>query len=266
MLYYNIVQKGKRLMTELDKIVNQLNDETSNHSKRVGYYAYIISKEMGYSTQESKDNAIAAITHDLGKKDIDQAVLNKPDKLTEEEFAEIKRHPEAGYQALLQADLDSAFTPVQKEKMLQIALCHHEKVDGNGYPRGLKGDQIPMEANMVCLVDAFDALTAKRVYKQAWGEEEAKEWLLSQEGKMFAPEVTQAYARAHEKIVEIKKYLEDNPKSMNTHDFDREIEFILSTKGMGFDNSQNNLRAFGINRSQEVEFPNLGVSRKSKIG
>ena len=252
-------------MTELDKIVNQLNNETSNHSKRVGYYAYIISKEMGYSTQESKDNAIAAITHDLGKKDIDQSVLNKPDKLTEEEFAEIKRHPEAGYQALLKADLDSAFTQVQKEKMLQIALCHHEKVDGNGYPRGLKGDQIPMEANMVCLVDAFDALTAKRVYKKAWDEESAKEWLLSQEGKMFAPEVIQAYEKAHKKIVEIKKYLEDNPKSMNTHDFDREIEFILSTKGMGFDNSENASRGFGVKQEKGIEMPNSTPSRQRKI-
>lgn len=253
-------------MTELDQIVNKLNDETSNHSKRVGYYAYIISKEMGYSTQESKDNAIAAITHDLGKKDIVQSILNKPDKLTEEEFAEIKRHPEAGYQALLKEDLDSAFTPVQKEKMLQIALCHHEKIDGSGYPRGLKGDQIPMEANMVCLVDAFDALTAKRVYKKAWDEESAKNWLLGQEGKMFAPEVTQAYEKAHKKIVEIKKYLEDNPKSMNTHDFDREIEFILSTKGMGFDNSENASRGFGIEKSKGIEMPNSIPSKRRKIG
>lgn len=235
-------------MTELDKIVNQLNEETSNHSKRVGYYAYIMSKEMGYSNQESKDNAIAAITHDLGKKDISQEVLNKPDKLTEEEFKEIQRHPEAGYQALLNANLDSTFTPIQKEKMLQIALCHHEKVNGEGYPRGLKGNEIPMEANLVCLVDAFDALTAKRVYKKAWKEEEAKEWLLSQENKMFAPEVTKAYAKAHEKIVEIKKYLESDPKSMNTHDFDREIEFVLSTKGMGFDNSENTKRGFSIKK------------------
>ena len=253
-------------MTELDKIVNQLNEETSNHSKRVGYYAYIMSKEMGYSNQESKDNAIAAITHDLGKKDISQEVLNKPDKLTEEEFKEIQRHPEAGYQALLNANLDSTFTPIQKEKMLQIALCHHEKVNGEGYPRGLKGNEIPMEANLVCLVDAFDALTAKRVYKKAWEEEEAKEWLLSQENKMFAPEVTQAYAKAHEKIVEIKKYLESDPKSMNTHDFDREIEFVLSTKGMGFDNSENTKRGFGIKENKEIEMPKSILSRKTKIG
>lgn len=254
MLYYNIVNKENQ-MTELDKIVNQLNDETLNHSKRVGYYAYIMSKEMGYSNKESKDNAIAAMTHDLGKKDIDQEVLNKPDKLTEEEFQEIKRHPEAGYQALLNADLDNAFTPIQKEKMLQIALCHHEKYNGEGYPIGLKNNEIPMEANLVCLVDAFDALTAKRVYKRAWKEEEAKEWLLSQENKMFAPEVTRAYEKAHEKIIEIKKYLESDPKSMNTNDFDREIEFVLSIKGIGFNDSENNSRSFGIKREENLEMP-----------
>lgn len=252
-------------MTKLDQIVNQLNNETSEHSKRVGYYAYILSREMGYSKSESKDNSIAAMTHDLGKKDIDQSVLNKNGKLTEEEFTEIKLHPEYGYQALKNADLDEVFTPEKQEKMLKVARYHHEKYDGNGYPFGLKKDEIPMEANLVCLVDAFDALSFKRVYKKAWEESEVKEWLISQKDKMFNPEVVDAYERAHDKIQMIKEHIENSNEQINTHDFDREIEFVLEAKGMGFDQESQNIKGFLGNYQVEASLKS-GRRQKAKIG
>ena len=239
-------------MTNLDQIVNQLNDETCEHSKRVGYYAYILSRQMGYTQSESKDNAIAAITHDLGKKDIDQEVLNKNGKLTEEEFAEIKRHPEAGYEALKSTNLDGIFTKQQQEKMLKVARYHHEKHNGMGYPHGLKGDEIPTEANLVCLVDAFDALTCERVYKKAWEVEDAKNWLIEQKNQMFKPSVVNAYEQAHEKIVLIKKHIEQSKEKINTNDFDREIEFILESKGLSFNVQSENITSFLSNYNKPM--------------
>jgi HD-GYP domain-containing protein (c-di-GMP phosphodiesterase class II) len=247
----------------LDKIINQLNEETSDHSKRVGYYAYILAREMSYTQHESKDIAIAAMTHDLGKKDIDQAVLNKNGKLTKEEFDEIKLHPEMGYQELKKLKSGGAFTDNQLEKMKKVARYHHEKYDGNGYPYGLKKNEIPVEANLVCLVDAFDALSCKRVYKKAWEESEVKEWLISQKEKMFNPSVVDAYEKAHDKIQLIKEHIESSNKKINTNNFEQEIEFVLEAKGFKF-KSENNITRFLSENKNNPEIKSTKTKKFSK--
>ncbi len=155
------------------------------HSKRVGEIAEQMATRMGLSEETIHNLKTAGMMHDIGKIGIDESILNKPGRLTDTEWEEIKRHPEIGYRIL---NTVSEFS--------DIATCvleHHEHWDGKGYPRGLKGDQISLEARIVGFADAYDAMTTSRTYRSALDEKRALEEIQRCAGTQFDPDIVQLF-------------------------------------------------------------------------
>ena len=128
-----------------------------------------------------------ALMHDVGKMGIRDEVLRKPGKLSDDELYQMRKHPKIGYDLLASNDW---MTPI-----LEIPYCHHEYWDGSGYPRGLKGEDIPLSARIFTVVDNFDALTSDRPYRSAYTQEYAVNYIREQSGKLFDPEVVDAFLR-----------------------------------------------------------------------
>jgi HD-GYP domain-containing protein (c-di-GMP phosphodiesterase class II) len=126
-----------------------------------------------------------ALLHDMGKIGIPDSILHKPDKLTDEEWTIMRKHPQLAYDMLY---------PIEYLRpALEIPLTHHEKWDGTGYPRGLKGEEIPIVARLFAVVDVWDALTSDRPYRPAWSQEEALTYIREQSGKHFDPRVVDLF-------------------------------------------------------------------------
>ncbi len=136
-------------------------DYTYMHSVAVCALMVSLAKQLGLSDEETRQAGLAGLMHDIGKSAIPEAVLNKPGKLTDEEFSLVKLHPERGHQLLIDANVEDSAT-------LDVSLNHHEKIDGTGYPNQLKGDELSIFAKMGAVCDVYDAVTSKRIYKQAW--------------------------------------------------------------------------------------------------
>jgi len=123
----------------------------------------------------------AALLHDIGKLGVPDSILHKPGRLTEDEMAVMKRHPEIAYDIL---------SPISfLREALDIPYMHHEKWDGTGYPRGIKGGEIPVAARVFAVIDVWDALRSDRPYRPAWDEARVREYLLAEQGKHFDPEI-----------------------------------------------------------------------------
>jgi putative nucleotidyltransferase with HDIG domain len=159
--------------------------ETEGHSQRVTELTVKIAEKMGMKGEKLKYVKWGALLHDIGKLGVPDSILHKPGPLTEEEWKIMKRHPELGYQMLSRIDF---ILPA-----LEIPLYHHEKWDGSGYPKGLKGKEIPLPARIFAVVDVYDALTNDRPYRKAYRKEEAVEEILRQSGKHFDPEVVRVF-------------------------------------------------------------------------
>ena len=151
--------------------LRSFDDYTYHHSVSVAVYAVIVGKEMGYSDADLELLATAGLCHDLGKSKIPIEVLNKPSRLTDEEFDLIKTHPRIGYEMIY----NNPNIPVS---VRQAVLCHHENENGSGYPAGLTGDKIHPFAKIIHAVDVYDALTSRRVYKEPNTPSEAMEYLM----------------------------------------------------------------------------------------
>jgi putative two-component system response regulator len=160
-------------------------------------YSAIVAREMGFDPEWVENLRLASPMHDIGKIGVPDAILNKPGKLTDEEWVEMKKHPSHGAEILQ----DTENELMQMSAL--IALCHHEKWDGSGYPRGIKGEEIPMEARIATIADVFDALTSKRVYKPSFSLDDTLKIIDEGAGKHFDPKVVEAFHRAIEKIVPI---------------------------------------------------------------
>lgn len=158
-------------------------DDTGEHTQRVGANAGVIGRTLGLSNEEADVLSQAAPLHDIGKIGIPDSVLLKPASLTTEEFDTIKTHTLIGKGILA----GSSFAVIQTGE--SIAYCHHERWDGKGYPRGLSGEYIPLEARITTVVDVFDALTHDRPYKKAWPAEQALAELEKSAGIQFDPRV-----------------------------------------------------------------------------
>ncbi|AFM25791.1 HD domain-containing phosphohydrolase [Desulfomonile tiedjei] len=156
-------------------------DETGAHIRRIGMYSSVIAQALGWDSQTVDDIRLAAPMHDVGKIGIPDRILQKPGQLTPEEFEIMKKHTEIGG-----CILDNSDIPVLRMAQ-EIALSHHEKWDGTGYPRGLAGEAIPQSGRIVAVVDVYDALIHKRVYKPALPEEEVLSILSDGRGKHFDP-------------------------------------------------------------------------------
>lgn len=169
--------------------LNQLLDlkdlNTGIHSTRLAEWALHVAGELGLDQSSYSDIEVAALLHDIGKIGIPDAVLNKPSRLTAEEYDLMKKHPEYGWSVLRQVP---GF-----ERVSLLILHHHEGFDGKGYPGGLKGEEIPMGSRIVSVIDAFDAMVSSRPYREGLPFEEAERRLLEASGTQFDPAVVKCF-------------------------------------------------------------------------
>jgi putative nucleotidyltransferase with HDIG domain len=159
--------------------------ETEGHTRRVMQMTVDLARKMGMDAPELENVRRGALLHDIGKMGIPDAVLLKPGTLNETEWEIMRRHPRYAYEFLEQIDY--------LRPALDIPYCHHEKWDGSGYPRGLKGEQIPRDARIFAVVDVWDALRSDRPYRNAWTEEKARQYIITQSGMHFDPQVVQGF-------------------------------------------------------------------------
>ncbi|WP_160718596.1 HD-GYP domain-containing protein [Isachenkonia alkalipeptolytica] len=169
----------------LERIGNRFEDQ-GKHLKNVQRYSLAIGKALDLSGFDLKDLALAAKLHDIGKTFIDPDILNKREKLTETEKAEIKKHPEIAYW-LLKADK-------RYRELARYVLHHHERWDGQGYPEGLKEEEIPLFSRIIAVADAFDAMTTERGYQRTISREGALRELIEHSGSQFDPEIVKIFA------------------------------------------------------------------------
>jgi PAS domain S-box-containing protein len=163
--------------------------ETEGHTQRVAEMALGLAEKIGMSDVEKLDLRRGALLHDIGKMGIPDAILLKPAPLSDEEWEIMRRHPLYAYQML---------APIAYlKRALEIPYCHHEKWDGSGYPRGLKGEEIPLSARVFAIVDVFDALISDRPYSKPWSREQAYRYIQEQAGKHFDPQIVEVFLEAH---------------------------------------------------------------------
>lgn len=185
----------KEIVYALAETVESHFQETGNHIKRISNMMYNFSLNLHFSYQEAEMLRLASTMHDLGKIAIPDNILKKPGRLTDEEFEVIKTHTNHGYKILAASDL-----PVLK-MAAEIALNHHEKYDGSGYPGGKTGRNIPSIARMMAIVDVFDAMTHKRVYKEAISIEETLREMKKNMGSHFDPDLMKIFLENLENII-----------------------------------------------------------------
>lgn len=157
------------------------------HSQRVGQLCLSLGKELGLDELKVAELRVAGLFHDIGKIAIESQVLNKIGRLTSQEWEQIKRHPESGYRIL------QSITGM--ENVAEMILCHHERWDGSGYPRGLEGEQIPLASRIIAVADAYDAMVSVRSYRQPLSHEDALEELRRCSGTDFDVNVVEAFIR-----------------------------------------------------------------------
>ena len=181
--------------------------ETGNHISRIGEYAQLIAKELGWSKERQKLMFLAAPLHDVGKVGTPETVLLKPGKLDSDEIEIMKQHAQNGYEILSHSK-----HPIM-QAAASIARNHHERWDGSGYPRGLKGTEIPIEARITALADVYDALRSERPYKPTFDQEKTLSIMLDGDGRTdpshFDPELINILRKKADKFDEIYSKLAD---------------------------------------------------------
>lgn len=191
-------QRQELLIGIIRTMMNSLDAKdpyTCGHSDRVAQYARIIAEKMQLSDEECNDIFVTGLVHDIGKVGVPDHILKKPGQLTKEEFAEIKKHPEIGYNILKNLD---AFAYV-----LPGVLHHHESVDGSGYPYQLKGDEIPLMGRILAVADAYDAMTSTRPYRDGMPVKKAVSILLEGAGTQWDKVCVDAFLDGMQQILEI---------------------------------------------------------------
>lgn len=199
----NLLKREHETLTILGKTAEYKDPETASHVARVAYYSKLLAKGYGLSEKEQDILFYAAPFHDLGKIGIEDKILLKPAKLTPEEFETMKNHAKIGYEILKNS----------QSEYLQagaiIALTHHEKVNGSGYPNGLKDDDIHIFGRIVAIADVFDALTSFRPYKQAWSFEDAVKYLQEKSGKEFDTKLVEIFINNLDEVAIIYNSFKD---------------------------------------------------------
>ncbi len=179
----------------LAKVAEFKDRGTGEHIKRMSKVSMLIAESLKKEPDFAETILYASPMHDIGKVAIPDNILLKPGKLTKEEFEIMKTHTTIGGEILENADTELL------NVARKIALYHHEKYDGTGYPEGLKGKDIPVEARIVAVADVFDALVSKRPYKEPWPPEEALNYIVSQKGKHFDPDVVEVFLNVYDKVI-----------------------------------------------------------------
>lgn len=177
---------NKEILERLARAGEYRDDDTGEHTRRVGEMAQSIALMLGFSEREAEVVGQAALLHDIGKIGVSDAILFKPGKLTEDEFAQVRKHVHIGRKILAGSQSDVL------KCAESIAFFHHERWDGNGYHK-LRGEDIPIEARIVTVADVFDALCSERPYKKAWEPEDAEAEIVRHAGTQFDPTVVQAF-------------------------------------------------------------------------
>ena len=166
----------------------ELRDQTTvGHTRRTTELTIRLARAMGIKDSDIVHLYRGALLHDIGKMGVPDSIVLKRDPLTEEEWVSMRKHPQYAYDML---------SPISYLHLaLDIPYCHHERWDGSGYPRGLKGDQIPLSARIFAVVDVWDALTSERPYRKEWTQAKARQYMKENAGKQFDPEVVKVFLR-----------------------------------------------------------------------
>lgn len=168
--------------------------ETQGHTQRVTQATVQLARAYGLDEEAITNIRRGALLHDMGKMGVPDVILHKPDKLTDEEWLQMRRHPQYAYDMLWEIDY---LAPA-----LDIPFCHHEKWDGTGYPRGLKGEEIPLAARLFSVIDVWDALYFDRPYRKGWGMEPTLSYIREQSGKHFDPKVVEVFLQCAQDIIQ----------------------------------------------------------------
>ncbi len=211
---YNLEQNVKELTKEIEDTQREVvftmgaigetrSRETGNHVKRVAKYCYLFAVKYGLSIADATLLEEASPMHDIGKVGIPDSILNKPGKLYGEEWEIMKTHAELGYEMLKFSE-----RPILKAAA-SVALTHHEKFDGSGYPKGLKGQDIPIYGRILAICDVFDALGSERCYKKAWPDENIWKLLREESGKHFDPALVDIFFENRDDFILIRDQLKD---------------------------------------------------------
>ncbi|MBM4345073.1 MAG: HD domain-containing protein [Deltaproteobacteria bacterium] len=193
-----LIEASRDTVMRLARAAEYRDGDTGEHVERMSSYAQAIARQMGLNAEEQALIKLAAPMHDVGKIGIRDAILLKNGRLTADEWEVMKQHPTIGAQILHGS----------RSRLLQmaeeIALSHHEKWDGTGYPQGAAGETIPLVGRIVALADVFDALTTPRVYKDAWSVEDAVAHIRRESGKHFDPRVVEAFEQCLNGLLDIR--------------------------------------------------------------
>lgn len=196
--------RERETLLKLAKAGEYRDEDTGNHIIRMAKYSRFIAEELNLSPHECEEIESAAPMHDIGKIGISDLILLKPGAHTPEESMIMRRHPEIGFEIL-------SGSPSRYLQMgAIIALGHHEKFDGTGYPHGHAGTAIPLPARIVAVADVFDALTSVRPYKKAWTFQHALEYVQSNSGKHFDPDCVRAFEKRVDAVAQIMQELGDS--------------------------------------------------------
>ncbi len=183
---HEVEERERETLSRLARAIELRDTGTSAYLERMAHVAGLVAEGLGLSEDHVRTIELAAPLHDIGKIAIPDSLLMKPGPLDDEERKRMQEHPGIGYELL--QDSQNRFIQVGAK----VALHHHERYDGTGYPMGLAGDQIPIEARVVTVADVFDALLSPRPYKRAWSIDEALEYIESQSGKLLDPDCVRA--------------------------------------------------------------------------
>lgn len=198
-----IRERERELIFRISRAAEFRDPETGAHIQRMAHYSEIIARGLDLDDASCRLLLKAAPMHDVGKIGIPDYILLKPGRLTPQEFEVMKRHAELGYELLK----DSGSEILQAGA--EIALSHHEKYDGSGYPKGLKGHAIPLFGRIVAVADVFDALTSERPYKKAWSLDDALRFLENGRGAHFDPLCVEALLAGWEEVLEVRQRFHD---------------------------------------------------------
>jgi response regulator RpfG family c-di-GMP phosphodiesterase len=198
-----ILLRERDLIVRLSRAAEFRDPETGGHIQRMAHYAALIARQLGEPESYAQALLTAAPMHDVGKLGTPDHILLKKGRLDPDELAVMHQHAEIGGRIL--ADTDSPLLKLACE----IAETHHEKFDGSGYPRGLKGEQIPLGGRIVAVADVFDALNSHRPYKRAWSLEESRAYVEQNSGSHFDPRCVAAFVEGWDEVVAIRAQFPD---------------------------------------------------------
>ena len=221
-----LIEKNMRLqililntVTSLVYTLEAKDVHTQGHSKRVALLSSLMAKRMGFSVEEGEKIRLAGILHDIGKIGIREACLNKPGKLNEAEFNEIKEHPLISERILL---------PIEElQQIIPSIKHHHERYDGGGYPMGLRGEQIPMDARILAVADCYDAMTTDRPYRSALTNCQALDEIRNNAGRQFDPEVVSVFGEMREELAMMTNLSADDALLESSFSSDEGFSFGL---------------------------------------